>query len=125
LPQQRRWPPRTGSRWFHYDWGAEEVGIIGSRKYISSLDVEELKDIALYLNFDMIGSPNPGYFAHDGDQSTAPARRFRDRSRHRRRRQAARAVDLVIAATAMAAELPPLHPRHRGLPGHRAPGRRP
>lgn len=55
-------------------WGAEEVGIIGSRKYVSSLDVEELKDIALYLNFDMIGSPNPGYFAHDGDQSTAPAR---------------------------------------------------
>lgn len=51
-------------------WGAEEVGIVGSRKYIESLDMEQLKDIALYLNFDMIGSPNPGYFTYDGDQST-------------------------------------------------------
>jgi hypothetical protein len=52
-------------------WGAEELGIVGSRKYLESLDVEELKNIALYLNFDMIGSPNPGYFTYDGDQSTA------------------------------------------------------
>lgn len=52
-------------------WGAEEIGIVGSRKYLESLDVERLKDIALYLNFDMIGSPNPGYFTYDGDQSTA------------------------------------------------------
>jgi Zn-dependent M28 family amino/carboxypeptidase len=52
-------------------WGAEELGIIGSQKYLESLDVEGLKDIALYLNFDMIGSPNPGYFTYDGDQSTA------------------------------------------------------
>jgi Zn-dependent M28 family amino/carboxypeptidase len=51
-------------------WGAEEVGIVGSRKYVSELDAEQLKDIALYLNFDMIGSPNPGYFTHDGNQST-------------------------------------------------------
>lgn len=55
-------------------WGAEEIGIVGSRKYVADLDTEELKDIALYLNFDMIGSPNPGYFTHDGDQSTAPGR---------------------------------------------------
>ncbi len=50
-------------------WGAEELGLIGSRKYVQSLDVEQLKDIALYLNFDMLGSPNPGYFTYDGDQS--------------------------------------------------------
>ncbi len=50
-------------------WGAEEVGIVGSRKYVQSLDAEQLKDIALYLNFDMLGSPNPGYFTYDGDQS--------------------------------------------------------
>ncbi len=55
-------------------WGAEEIGIVGSRKYLESLDVEQLKDIALYLNFDMLGSPNPGYFTYDGDQSTAPGR---------------------------------------------------
>jgi Zn-dependent M28 family amino/carboxypeptidase len=33
------------------------------------LDVNALKDIALYLNFDMLASPNPGYFTYDGDQS--------------------------------------------------------
>jgi Zn-dependent M28 family amino/carboxypeptidase len=50
-------------------WGAEEVGLFGSYNYVSSLDIDGLKDIALYLNFDMIGSPNPGYFTYDGDQS--------------------------------------------------------
>jgi Zn-dependent M28 family amino/carboxypeptidase len=55
-------------------WGAEELGTIGSMKYIESLNVDQLKDIALYLNYDMIGSPNPGYFTYDGDQSTAPGR---------------------------------------------------
>jgi Zn-dependent M28 family amino/carboxypeptidase len=54
-------------------WGAEELGTIGSKKYIESLGVDQLKDIALYLNYDMIGSPNPGYFTYDGDQSTAPS----------------------------------------------------
>lgn len=53
-------------------WGAEELGLLGSNDYVASLDVEELKDIALYLNFDMIASPNPGYFTIDGDQSEAP-----------------------------------------------------
>ena len=51
-------------------WGAEELGIVGSKKYVASLNVDQLKDIALYLNFDMLGSPNPGYFTYDGDQST-------------------------------------------------------
>ena len=52
-------------------WGAEELGIVGSKKYVQSLTLDQLKDVALYLNFDMIGSPNPGYFTYDGDQSTA------------------------------------------------------
>ncbi len=51
-------------------WGAEEEGLVGSANYIATLDEEELKDIAMYLNFDMLGSPNPGYFTYDGDQST-------------------------------------------------------
>ncbi|MGA3252549.1 MAG: M28 family metallopeptidase [Mycobacterium sp.] len=50
-------------------WGAEELGLIGSRNYVESLNLPGLKDIALYLNFDMIASPNPGYFTYDGDQS--------------------------------------------------------
>ncbi|CQD05106.1 peptidase, M28 family protein [Mycobacterium lentiflavum] len=50
-------------------WGAEELGLIGSRNYVESLNSEDLKSIALYLNFDMLASPNPGYFTYDGDQS--------------------------------------------------------
>lgn len=52
-------------------WGAEELGLVGSKKYVESLDVDALKDLALYLNFDMLASPNPGYFTYDGDQSLA------------------------------------------------------
>lgn len=51
-------------------WGAEEVSMDGSKNYLRSLDKEQLDAIALYLNFDMLGSPNPGYFTDDGDQST-------------------------------------------------------
>jgi Zn-dependent M28 family amino/carboxypeptidase len=53
-------------------WGAEESGLLGSKNYVESLNLDALRDIALYLNFDMLGSPNPGYFTYDGDQSTAP-----------------------------------------------------
>jgi Zn-dependent M28 family amino/carboxypeptidase len=50
-------------------WGAEEIGLVGSTFYVDDLSFEEQLDIALYLNFDMIGSPNPGYFVFDGDDS--------------------------------------------------------
>ena len=62
-------PPVNNAVRFAF-WGAEELGIVGSKKYVASLNVDQLKDIALYLNFDMLGSPNPGYFTYDGDQST-------------------------------------------------------
>lgn len=39
-------------------WSAEEAGIVGSNTYVNSLDQAELDKIRLYLNFDMIGSPN-------------------------------------------------------------------
>ncbi|MHA3023934.1 M28 family metallopeptidase [Mycobacterium sp. BMJ-28] len=55
-------------------WGAEELGLLGSSNYVSTLGVDQLKDISLYLNFDMLGSPNPGYFTYDGDQSLPPAK---------------------------------------------------
>lgn len=50
-------------------WGAEELGLIGSTEYVQSLTFEQQLDIALYLNFDMIGSPNAAYFVYDGDDS--------------------------------------------------------
>ena len=53
-------------------WGAEEVGLFGSNNYVQSLDVDALRDIALYLNYDMLASPNPGYFTHDSDLSLPP-----------------------------------------------------
>ncbi|QCQ92437.1 M20/M25/M40 family metallo-hydrolase [Rhodococcus sp. SGAir0479] len=50
-------------------WGAEEVGLNGSEAYVGSLDDAARSEIALYLNFDMVGSPNAGYFVYDGDNS--------------------------------------------------------
>ncbi|MBW2471732.1 MAG: M28 family peptidase, partial [Deltaproteobacteria bacterium] len=50
-------------------WGAEELGLVGSTSYVNDLSEEEIADIALYLNFDMIGSPNFVYFIYDGDDS--------------------------------------------------------
>ena len=49
-------------------WGAEELGQVGSNCYVERLETEELLDIALYLNFDMLGSRNGGYFVFDGDE---------------------------------------------------------
>ena len=50
-------------------WGAEEDGLIGSQHYVDSLAKSELKDLMLYLNFDMVGSPNFVRFVYDGDGS--------------------------------------------------------
>ncbi|MFJ2406251.1 M28 family metallopeptidase [Streptomyces xanthochromogenes] len=48
-------------------WGAEELGMVGSRYYVNSLATGDRSKISGYLNFDMIGSPNPGYFVYDDD----------------------------------------------------------
>ncbi|MFR9675266.1 M28 family peptidase [Streptomyces sp. TR06-5] len=50
-------------------WGAEELGLIGSEHYVDSLSSTEQQRIDGYYNFDMIGSPNAGYFVYDGDDS--------------------------------------------------------
>src|SRR5207253_252297 len=39
-------------------WGAEERGLIGSRHHVGSLSDGERQQIALYINLDMVGSPN-------------------------------------------------------------------
>jgi Zn-dependent M28 family amino/carboxypeptidase len=39
-------------------WGAEERGLIGSRHHVDALSEEERRRIALYINLDMVGSPN-------------------------------------------------------------------
>lgn len=49
--------------WF----SAEEFGLLGSEHYVSTLPEPERAKIALYLNFDMIASPNFIYGIYDGD----------------------------------------------------------
>ena len=50
-------------------WGASEFGLVGSDHYVLGLSEEERANIALYLNFDQIGSPNYVRFVYDGDGS--------------------------------------------------------
>ncbi len=50
-------------------WGTEELGLLGSEHYVASLPEGERKKIALYLNFDMVGSPNYARLVYDGDDS--------------------------------------------------------
>jgi len=57
-------------------WGAEELGLLGSRFYVKELEKtpEELKKIILNLNFDMLGSPNYIYAIYDGRNAAPPIR---------------------------------------------------
>jgi aminopeptidase Y len=50
-------------------WGAEEANLVGSTFYVNGLSAEERAKITLYLNFDMVGSPNHVFFIYDGDNS--------------------------------------------------------
>jgi Zn-dependent M28 family amino/carboxypeptidase len=53
-------------------WGAEEAGLIGSTAYVAGLSPAGLRDIAMNLNFDMVGSPNFVRFVYDGNTSDTP-----------------------------------------------------
>ena len=55
-------------------WGAEELGLLGSKYYVNNLPSAERDKIELYLNFDMIASPNPGYFVYDDNPAGDGAR---------------------------------------------------
>jgi Zn-dependent M28 family amino/carboxypeptidase len=50
-------------------WGAEELGLIGSEAYVAGLSEAERDRIAMYMNYDMVGSPNYVFFVYDGDNS--------------------------------------------------------
>jgi Zn-dependent M28 family amino/carboxypeptidase len=39
-------------------WGAEEIGLVGSRRYVDGLTAAERRRIGAYLNLDMVGSPD-------------------------------------------------------------------
>jgi len=62
-------PGRTGNKVRFALWTAEEVGLLGADHYVAGLSAAQRDKIALYLNFDMIASPNYGLFVYDGDDS--------------------------------------------------------
>jgi Zn-dependent M28 family amino/carboxypeptidase len=62
--------PRNKLRFMWY--GVEELGLVGSTKYVEGLTQDEKDDILAMLNFDMIGSPNFARFVYDGDGTVGP-----------------------------------------------------
>ncbi|MEU4223650.1 M28 family metallopeptidase [Nonomuraea sp. NPDC026600] len=52
-------------------WSAEELGLLGSKFYVNSLSSSARSKIKLYLNYDMIASPNYAFKIYDGDDSDA------------------------------------------------------
>ncbi|WP_336212315.1 M20/M25/M40 family metallo-hydrolase [Nonomuraea sp. LPB2021202275-12-8] len=52
-------------------WAAEEIGLLGSDQYVESLSQAQRDRIRVYLNFDMVASPNYAYMLYDGDDSDA------------------------------------------------------
>lgn len=61
--------PRPANKVRFAWWSAEENGLLGSEHYVTHLSDLGKKEIKLYLNFDMIASPNYGLFVYDGDDS--------------------------------------------------------
>jgi Iap family predicted aminopeptidase len=45
-------------------WGAEELGLYGSRAYVASLSSAERRRLAGYINLDMVGSPNAARYVY-------------------------------------------------------------
>jgi Zn-dependent M28 family amino/carboxypeptidase len=55
-------------------WGGEEFGLLGSIDYVlEGSENGELSNTLANLNYDMVGSPNPGRFIYDGDGSATGA----------------------------------------------------
>ena len=54
-------------------WAAEEQGLVGSADYVEGLSQAERDRIAMYMNYDMVGSPNYIFMVYDADESTFPA----------------------------------------------------
>ena len=54
-------------------WTGEEIGLLGSTSWVGRSGAPPLSSIAVYLNLDMLGSPNGGRFVYDGATTTRPA----------------------------------------------------
>jgi hypothetical protein len=57
-------------------WGAEEIGLVGSREYVNGLGPEQRRRIVAYVNLDMVGSPGAEPAVYDtGNRVEAMLRR--------------------------------------------------
>ncbi|MEU7895337.1 M28 family metallopeptidase [Nonomuraea sp. NPDC049152] len=65
--QMRHFPVRNKVRFAF--WAAEEIGLLGSDQYVEKLPQAQRDRVKLYLNFDMVASPNYAYKLYDGDDS--------------------------------------------------------
>ena len=52
--------------------GRRRSGLVGSTAYVNGLCAAERDRIALYLNFDMVGSLNYIFMVYDADQASFP-----------------------------------------------------
>ncbi|HET8756411.1 MAG TPA: M20/M25/M40 family metallo-hydrolase, partial [Solirubrobacteraceae bacterium] len=69
-----RLPPGTALRLGF--WGAEEIGLVGSRRYVNALGAEQRRRIVAYVNLDMVGSPGAEPAVYDtGNRVEAMLRR--------------------------------------------------
>jgi len=63
-------------------WGAEELGLLGSNYYVSQLTTNEKANIALNLNFDMLGSPNYVFGIYNGSGADITIRNKSEQIQH-------------------------------------------
>jgi Zn-dependent M28 family amino/carboxypeptidase len=85
--QLAREPAQARGRVRFAFWSAEERGLVGSRHHVGALSEDERRNIAVYINLDMVGSPNFGRYVQGpaGDGLAGVARRelladFRERA---------------------------------------------
>ncbi|MDQ3874131.1 MAG: M20/M25/M40 family metallo-hydrolase [Actinomycetota bacterium] len=74
-------------------WGGEELGLLGSARYVDDLGAPERDRIEVYLNFDMVASPNYARLLYRGrGVADRIERAFRDAFRRRRIRASTTSV---------------------------------
>ena len=64
-------------------WGAEELALYGSRRYVRALAPRERRAVEAYVNLDMVGSPNGRVAVYDRDDRIERTLRAAVRGRER------------------------------------------
>lgn len=53
-------------------WSAEELGLLGSNYYVNTLPEDENRKIRLFMDYDMMGSPNFAYQIYNATNDDSP-----------------------------------------------------